>query len=95
MGDDPGEHAGDYPGEHAGDGQGEHAGDEQGEMTRGGSKISIFKKSGNGLPGVENVGGPWGSIFKLSRGPQLPYNKNLNFETFLLIIPPPHPHTPF
>ena len=31
------------------------------------------------LPGVENVGAPWESIFNLSRGPQLPY-KNNNFK---------------
>ena len=31
------------------------------------------------LPGVENVGVPRGSIFNLSRGPQLPYIKNPDF----------------
>ena len=33
-------------------------------------------------PGVENVPTPCGSIFKLSRGSQLPYNKNSKIHKF-------------
>ena len=40
-----------------------------------GVKNTDFSKSlGMVSPGVENVGGPWGSILKLSRASQLPYS---------------------
>ena len=47
-------------------------------------KNSDFSKSlGVALPGVENVVALQGSIFKLSRASQLPYNKNIKmFEGF-------------
>ena len=58
-------------------------------MNYGPPKIDFWKSLGMALPGVENVGVPRGSIFKLSRGSQLPYIKNPNFGQNLLIIPPP------
>ena len=58
---------------------------------RGVKNIDFSKSLGMALPGVENVGVPWGSIFKLSRGPQLPYKKKSDLGPNLLIIPPTHP----
>ena len=72
AGYDPGEHAG-YG--HAGCGPGEHAGYDPREMTPGDKKYRFSKSLGMAWPGVENVGVPRGSIFKLSRGAQLPYKK--------------------
>ena len=51
-------------------------------MTPAGPKLHICfsKNMGMASPGVENVGAPWESIFNLSRGPQLPYIQNPNFD---------------
>ena len=38
-------------------------------------KMRIWKVRGRGLPGRQNTPTPRGSIFKLSRGSQLPYSK--------------------
>ncbi len=36
-----------------------------------------------GLPGVEIVGAPWGSIFRILRGSQLPYTSKYVFDEFI------------
>ncbi len=50
---------------------------------RGTKNIDFSKSLGMASPGVENVGVPRGSVFKLSRASQLPYSeksKNVNNE---------------
>ena len=43
---------------------------------RGTKNIDFSKSLGMASPGVENVGVPRGSVFKLSRASQLPYSEN-------------------
>ena len=45
------------------------------QAARGTKNIDFSKSLGMALTGVENVGAPRGSIFNLSRGPQLPLKK--------------------
>ena len=61
---------------------------------RGTKNIDFSKSLGMASPGVENVGVPRGSVFKLSRASQLPYSenqknskqhKNIDFPVFLYI----------
>ncbi len=42
---------------------------------RGTKNIDFGKSLGMASPGVEIVGGPWGSILELWGASQLPYNK--------------------
>ena len=44
---------------------------------RGTKNMDFSKSLGMASPGVENVGGPRGSILELSRASQLPYNKKI------------------
>ena len=60
---------------------------------RGTKNIDFSKSLGMASPGVENVGVPRGSVFKLSRASQLPYSekskksstKKMTFPVFLYI----------